>query len=198
MLQLAERSGVGTFGCKGADVQLVDHRLLPRPAFPARVLPWVRARIDHLARTVDVLRLEARGRIGHELAAIDAVVVERPGAGIAFDELEPAFALRLHGLRLAVDHEVHGLGCRRPQAKAHAARREHFRAEGHGVDASYRLRRGHQRSRNSAAHSRPPRPKASARAKTTPARRMRNVSRTMSPPMFIWSSAISTTNVTIA
>src|SRR5439155_22708411 len=102
-------------------------------------------------------------------------------------------------LRLAVDHEVHGLRRRRPQAKAHPALGEHFGAEGHGVHPSrHGLRRGHQRSRNSAAHSRPPRPKASAKAKTTPARRIRNVSRTMSPPMFTWSSAISTTKARIA
>src|SRR5580765_8376965 len=190
MPELADRSGVSTFGCEGADVQLIDHRLAPRPAVPARALPRIGARVDHLARAIDVLRLEARGRVGHQLLAIDAVLVERAGAGIALHALEPAFALRLHRLGLPVDDEIHGLRRRRPQTEAHAALREHFRAEGHRVNASYRLRRGHQRSRNSAAHSRPPRPKASARANTTPASRMRKVWRTMSPPMFIWSSAI--------
>ena len=41
-------------------------------------------------------------------------------------------------------------------------------------------------------------PKASASANTTPARMIRKLSRTMSPPMLIWSSAISTTKTMIA
>src|SRR5258708_6878373 len=203
--QMAKFGGgaiVSALGGESPDVQLVDHRLLPRPVPPARVLPRIAARIDHLAWPVDVLRLEARRRIGHELLAVDAVLIQRPSGGVAIDQLEPSAA---HGLQLFApgrDDQFHLGSGRRPQAKAHAAVGQDFGAEGHGMAADARRQgrflRGHQRSRNSAAHSRPPRPKASARAKTTPARRMRKVWRTMSPPMFTWSSAISTTKARIA
>ena len=54
-------------------------------------------------------------------------------------------------------------------------------------------RRGHQRSSSSCAQPLPPRPKASARASTTPARTIRNAPRRMSPPSPIWSIAITMT-----
>src|SRR5207237_9713122 len=108
----------------------------------------------------------------------------------------------LHRFGAASDDQVDALRGRRPQPEAHAAAGPDFGAERHGMAAGARRQgrflRGHQRSRNSAAHSRPPRPKASARANTTPARTMRKVSRTISPPTFTWSRAISTTNVTMA
>src|SRR5207237_5199835 len=198
MAELRNRRAIRTLGREGADVQLVDHRLAPRAAAPARGLPRVAARIDHLARPVDIARLEARRRIGHELPAVDAVLIQRAGAGIALDELVPAARGALHAPRAAADDDVHGLGSRRPKPETHAALREHCGAEGHGVAADQRFLRGHQRSSSSAAHSRPPRPKASASANTTPASRMRKVWRTMSPPTFTWSSAISTTKARIA
>src|SRR5262249_51049625 len=175
-----------------------DHRFVPRPAAPARILPRIAARIDHLARPVDVARLEARSGIGHELLSVDAVLVERAGAGVAIDQFVPAFRLALHAPATPADHDLERFRGGSPQPEAHPALREHRRAERHGMPADQRFLRGHHRSSSSAAHSRPPRPKASASANTTPASRMRKVWRTMSPPTFTWSSAISTTKARIA
>ena len=84
-LQLLRRAGVGALGREGADVQLVDHRLAPRPAGPGVVAPLVGLRVDHLARPVDVLGLEARGRVGNQQLAVDAVAVARAGAGLGLE-----------------------------------------------------------------------------------------------------------------
>ena len=53
---------------------------------------------------------------------------------------------------------------------------------------------GHQRCRRAAAQSLPPRPNASAIASMRPARMMRKVRCTMSPPTSTWLKAIITTN----
>src|SRR5581483_1583639 len=100
------------------------------------VLPRVAARVDDLARAIDIARLEARRRVGHELAAIDAVLVERARAGIALDELVPALALSAHRLPLAGDHQIDAARGRCPEAKAHAALRQDRGAERHGVAAN--------------------------------------------------------------
>src|SRR4051812_16290911 len=147
---------------------------------------------DDLARAVDVLRLEARRGGGNQPFAIDAVLVERSGLRTRLDALEPAVGA-FHRQEFAVELQVDPLRPGRPQAKAHAARRD-FCAE--GIQGFRFL--GHQRSSSSAAQSLPPMPKASASASTMPARTIRKVWRTMSPPISTWSRAIRTTKVTIA
>ena len=77
-------------GREAADVQLVEHGLVPGLAAPGLVAPPVRGRVDHLARAVDVLRLEARGGIGHQQAVGQPEAVERAGLGVAHHELVPA------------------------------------------------------------------------------------------------------------
>jgi hypothetical protein len=74
-----------------ADVQLVQHRFVPRPAAPCVVAPAVRGRIDDLARAVHVVRLEARRRVRHREAVVEHVAVQRTGAARG-DHLEPAVA----------------------------------------------------------------------------------------------------------
>src|SRR5260221_7826717 len=52
LAQVAEfRGGAGVSALRreSPDVQLVDHRLLPRPVVPARVLPRITAPVDHPA-----------------------------------------------------------------------------------------------------------------------------------------------------
>ncbi len=49
----------GAFGGEGADVELVDHGLGPRPAAPAGVAPRVGRRVDDFARGVHVVGIRA-------------------------------------------------------------------------------------------------------------------------------------------
>src|SRR5262245_45524562 len=164
--------GIGALQRERAHVQLVDDGFAPRPAGPGVVAPAVGLRVDHFARPVDVARLEARRRIGHEQLAVDPVLVQGAGAGLPLDMLEPAvFAFRRK--TLPGKDKIDILRPGRPQPKADTAGRQHFGAERHDVPAGYPFLRGHQRSSISAAQSLPPSPKASARANTTPARTMR-------------------------
>src|SRR6185503_6342441 len=107
-------------------------------------------------------------RVRHQMLAVDPVFVERSRPRARLDELVPAGAV-LHGEKIHAELQLDALRLRRPQAKAHAFRRE-LRAEG---IQGFLLLRGHHRSRSSAAQSLPPMPKASASASTTPARTMR-------------------------
>ena len=68
MAELRGGSREGALRGKSADMELVKHDVVPlppRPGFP----PAVRARVYRLARTVDVIRLKARRRIGNAFAA---------------------------------------------------------------------------------------------------------------------------------
>src|SRR5262249_25748819 len=196
VVELGAHAGVGSLRGEGPDVQLVDHRLGPRPSAPALVLPLERGRAAHLARPVAVARLEARGRTGHFVFAVDAIAVQRARSRF-FHQFIPTLTDLHHRFRLVFQDKKNFASARRPEPEAHAAVAEHLGAERHGVSSQRRLR-GHQRSSSSAAHSFPPRPNASARANTSPARMMRKLWRTMSPPMLTWSSAIRTTKVTMA
>src|SRR5258708_24305744 len=91
MAQFGGGASVSALRRESPDVQLVDHRLLPRPVVPARVLPRIAARIDHLAWPVDVLRLEARRPVGPALLAVDAVLVQgaRGGSATAHPQTSP-------------------------------------------------------------------------------------------------------------
>src|SRR5688500_5272076 len=110
-------------------MQLVDRRLFPGAALPVVVVPLERRRVDHLARAVDVARLEARGGIGNEQLAVDAVLVERSRAGLRIDDLEPTVGLRLHlygfGFDLCFDFPCRG----RPEPETHAAAGQHLGPE---------------------------------------------------------------------
>jgi hypothetical protein len=57
MVQLVDRRPESTLPREGADVQLIQHDLVPRAAGPA-LCPLVAVRIDHLAGAMHVLRLE--------------------------------------------------------------------------------------------------------------------------------------------
>src|SRR3954465_13064098 len=101
MMQFIDDAGVGALWREGADVQLVDHRLAPRPARPA-FLPAECARIDDFARPVDVLRLEARSGIGNEVLAVDAIAVQRARPGARLGALVPA-VFPVHGEKLLAE-----------------------------------------------------------------------------------------------
>jgi hypothetical protein len=65
VVELADGGAEGALRREGADVQLVDHRLIPGPAAPDGVTPGMGEGGDHLARSVHVLGLVAGGRVGH-------------------------------------------------------------------------------------------------------------------------------------
>ena len=137
MREAGGRRGVGARCGEGADVQLVDDRLVPGRGAPGAVFPGVGARVDDLARPVDAMRIAARGGIWHFLCPIDAVAVETTRTGGAGLEGEPALGERLQGcsihrraVRIA-QQELHALRRRRPQPETHLTGRGQLRAEGH-------------------------------------------------------------------
>src|SRR5687768_14462056 len=112
-------------------MQLVDDRLVPGTSAPGVVAPAVVRRGDDLARAVDVARLEARSRIGNGELAVDAVPVERAGAGGRDQVLVPAVAPALKRQGAPGDLELDFLRAGRPEPEAHAALRQDVGAEGH-------------------------------------------------------------------
>ena len=79
-----------------ADVQLVDHRLVPGTASascdPASRTAWV----DHLAGAVHVIGITARCRIGNGQVAIDTKAIARTVSRVGALQLRHAVAHGLH------------------------------------------------------------------------------------------------------
>src|SRR6516164_3774084 len=63
IVELADRRTEGTLRSKGTNMHLIDDGLLPSAAAPVGVAPHIGRWIDHLAWSVHVLRLKARGRV---------------------------------------------------------------------------------------------------------------------------------------
>ena len=93
MVELAAQAIVGALLAERADMQLVQHRLVPRPARASPGAAMVAPRIDHLARPVHVVGLEARDRVGHRLAVVEPEGVAAAGPRGGGGELEPAIRL---------------------------------------------------------------------------------------------------------
>ena len=114
-----------------AHVQLVDDGLVPRAAVP-KVAPGVGCGIDDDAGAVDVVLLEARGRVGDHEAVGEDEVVGGSGRCRRFQGV-PAAGLRVH--RGVGGPEAKGDGgaggC--PEAETGAPVRLRFGAEGQGV-----------------------------------------------------------------
>ena len=123
MVELTAQAIVGALLAERADMQLVKHRLVPRPALPVRMPPLVAARIDHQARPVHVVGLEARDRVGHRLPVVEPEGIAAAGPCLGGGELEPAIRLCCHrdGLVAAGQQQRHLALPRRPEAKANAA-----------------------------------------------------------------------------
>ncbi|VWC50302.1 hypothetical protein BLA6863_07811 [Burkholderia lata] len=114
-----------------ADVQLVQHRFMPRAAAPRVVAPAVRSRIDDLARAFHAAGLEARRGIGRREVAIEPVAIQRAGAA-GHDGFEPAVADRGHrdrGRVFALDFDGGRAARGRPQPEARAVDLDANRAE---------------------------------------------------------------------
>ena len=131
-------------GCERADVQLVNHGFVPRPARPLRIVPRERMRADHLARSPHVVGIGPRCRIRHVDALVDAKPISASGVCPRGDELVEAVLAALHRQPLArgpiVGCAKNDLHVRRgggPQSKADAAVGADFGAKRHRVRISH-------------------------------------------------------------
>src|SRR5215217_3073850 len=111
-------------------MQLIDDALFPRPSAPAGVLPAIGTRIDNFAGAVDILRLEARGWIGHLLAVFEYEAVAHTRPGFLHLDLVPAACLCQHGHDQpeVVDLEGDGLRKGRPKTETYTLG-QHLRTE---------------------------------------------------------------------
>src|SRR5690242_506659 len=100
MVEPVDGGAEGALGREGADVQLIDDRLLPRAAAPVRIAPNMSSGVDHLARSMHVLGLVAGGRVGHALPAWEGETVRRAGARPVRYQFVPALVGGLHRYRL--------------------------------------------------------------------------------------------------
>src|SRR4029079_13569260 len=91
------------------------------------------------ARSMHIVRLRARGRVGHRKAVVEAIAVRRAGAATRL-RLEPAVRHPPHGGELAVDFDRHARLRRSPKPEARAVFREQTRAEG---KVAHERRHGH-------------------------------------------------------
>ena len=96
MVELVDRGAERALGREGADMQFVENRLVPGPAAPPRIGPAIGRRVDHLARSVDIVGLIARRRIGNAHAVRQHETIARTGARPVGNQLVPAAGERLH------------------------------------------------------------------------------------------------------
>ena len=108
---------------EGANVKLVEHRLMPGPPPPAQVGPAIGRGIDYLAWPMRILRLEARSRIRDLEPVRQREAVKRSSCGLVENKLMPALAGAAHGQKTALrlEREKNALMSGRPKAKADAA-----------------------------------------------------------------------------
>ena len=95
--ELLPHRGEGTLGCVAADVQLIDDRLLPWSAAPVGVGPVECPWIDNLARPMHVVRLVARGGIGHPCPVLQAIQVATARTRLLRQTGKPATRLPRQG-----------------------------------------------------------------------------------------------------
>ena len=93
--------------------------LVPGTPAPFCRLPLIAGVVDHLARAVDILRLEVGGGIGHVDRVIDPEFVAAARAGPRNVSDEPAVGAPPHRMWL-VQQQINPFGSRRPQAKRRA------------------------------------------------------------------------------
>ncbi|MNV28690.1 hypothetical protein D3C71_1198900 [compost metagenome] len=115
------------------DMQLVDHRFVPRSPQPGAVLPLVGERIDHQTGLVDAPGLRTRGRVRHIQFTVDVVAISRTRRAAGIDH-EPAVSLRQQRQGLSIfqfDTDVKRIW--RPQRKLRLFRVQFDCAVGPGL-----------------------------------------------------------------
>src|SRR5689334_10543311 len=113
-------------------MRLVENGLFPRTPVPRRVRPRIGRGIDHDAWARDVIRLEARSRVGNKQLAVDAVLIAAAGVSLRHDDTAPAVAVAGDLIVGPVKHERDLARGRGPQREPHAAAGE-LGAERHGM-----------------------------------------------------------------
>src|ERR1700683_303743 len=100
-------------------MELVKHDLVPFAACPG-LAPAVGARVDRLARAVDVVRLKARRGIWNALSARECKHVACAGRQTVDQDLVKAILYARHRDGIAtVEHQLDPLFFRRPEMKAY-------------------------------------------------------------------------------
>src|SRR6516164_1452846 len=118
IVEPADRRPEGAFRSKGTDMHLIDDRFLPSAAAPVGVAPHIGRWIGHLAWSVHVLRLKARGRVWDAQPVRQYKTISCPGVGSNSDEFMPALAERLQSHRLAVELNLDFSVRRSPESEA--------------------------------------------------------------------------------
>ena len=122
MVELARGRGEGAFRGEGADVQLIEDDVVPRPARPG-LAPAIGLMVDRLARPVHVLRLEAGCRIGNARPVGELEPIEGARPDPLDEALEETAVSPLHRNRRApaFEREAHPLLRRGPEPEENAA-----------------------------------------------------------------------------
>ena len=123
--QALDGGAEGAFRREGADVQFVEHGLLPRPALPADIAPGIAPVVDDHRRSVDIVPLRMGGGIGNFCAVGKAEPVGRAGASLVRFHLVPAVPRRVHRDIPVAGNELDGRFGGRPEAELHPAVFQH-------------------------------------------------------------------------
>ncbi len=139
VVQSVRRAGKGALPAEGPHVQLIHHCLVPGRGAPSAVSPGEGPRIDNLAGSCDILRVESRRRVRNLELAVDPISVPRPDTCLWSHELVPAVTHGGQRNRRAFDEcELHSLGRGSPESETNPAVALELRAEGHTVYATHR------------------------------------------------------------
>ncbi len=144
VVELPPQAIEGALLAERAEVQLVEHGLVPGPAAPDGVAPAIAQGIDDQARAVDIIGLAARDRIGNANTVRELVAIARAGSGAIGHQLEIAAVLAGHRQdRIQVlEVQSESLLRRRPKPEAHRAVGANRSAKGHLVGESVGGHRG--------------------------------------------------------
>ena len=118
MVELPRRAIERALGRERAKVQFVENDVVPGQTRPG-LAEGIGLRVDKLARTMHVVWLEARGRIGDKRPVAELKPVERARADPLDDCLEETVGAALHRRRFGRvrEHEADPILVRRPQTE---------------------------------------------------------------------------------
>ena len=152
MVQPGLNAGKRAFRAERTDMQLVDNCFVPGSAGPVVVSPLEFGWINDLARSMDILGIQAGRRIGDFVFTVDPVAVQRTGTRLVTDHFVEARIVPDHrqDLRHAaavIQGELDPAGTGRPQSESDLPIVRELGPEGHAVPS---LCHRYEVSRNSA------------------------------------------------
>ncbi len=136
VIELVDHGAIGPLRGERADMGLEKDGVRPGPAGPCVGAPAIGRMVDDFAGSEYVVRLKQRRRIGHVEVAVDPVAIARAGACLLDRGDKPAVRLFCHRDG-AIQHQIDGLGSRRPQPKGGPFGRDRWAkpAGAHGIPA---------------------------------------------------------------